>query len=239
MMEDIFVKLNKIEVRTGSERQIKSYVLRNNTLEESQKEIIREYGDRYLLFFDENRKFDVEKVYGNNKPLIIEIGFGMGEGTVSIAKNRNGYNYLALDVYLSGVVKLLKNVGTENLENVRIMRFNAPDVLEHMIEDGSVEGFHIFFPDPWPKKRHHKRRLIQKPLVDLLAKKLKRGGYVYLATDWKEYADWMLEILSSSEELENPYDDFADPVSWRPRTKFEQKGLDKDYKISELWFVKK
>ncbi len=239
MMEDIFVKLNKIEVRTGSERQIKSYVLRNNTLEESQKEIIREYGDRYLLFFDENRRIDVEKVYGNNKPLIIEIGFGMGEGTVSIAKNRNGYNYLALDVYLSGVVKLLKNVGTENLENVRIMRFNAPDVLEHMIEDGSVEGFHIFFPDPWPKNRHHKRRLIQKPLVDLLAKKLKRGGYVYLATDWKEYADWMLEILSSSVELENPYDDFADPVSWRPRTKFEQKGLDKDYKISELWFVKK
>lgn len=239
MMEDIFVKLNKIEVRTGSERQIKSYVLRNNTLEESQKEIIREYGDRYLLFFDENRRIDVEKVYGNNKPLIIEIGFGMGEGTVSIAKNRNGYNYLALDVYLSGVVKLLKNVGTENLENVRIMRFNAPDVLEHMIEDGSVEGFHIFFPDPWPKKRHHKRRLIQKPLVDLLAKKLKRGGYVYLATDWKEYADWMLEILSSSVELENPYDDFADPVSWRPMTKFEQKGLDKDYKISELWFVKK
>ena len=239
MMEDIFVKLNKIEVRTGSERQIKSYVLRNNTLEESQKEIIREYGDRYLLFFDENRRIDVEKVYGNNKPLIIEIGFGMGEGTVSIAKNRNGYNYLALDVYLSGVVKLLKNVGTENLENVRIMRFNAPDVLEHMIEDGSVEGFHIFFPDPWPKKRHHKRRLIQKPLVDLLAKKLKKGGYVYLATDWKEYADWMLEILSSSQELENPYDDFADPVSWRPRTKFEQKGLDKDYKISELWFVKK
>lgn len=239
MMEDIFVKLNKIEVRTGSERQIKSYVLRNNTLEESQKEIIREYGDRYLLFFDENRRIDVEKVYGNNKPLIIEIGFGMGEGTVSIAKNRNGYNYLALDVYLSGVVKLLKNVGTENLENVRIMRFNAPDVLEHMIEDGSVEGFHIFFPDPWPKNRHHKRRLIQKPLVDLLAKKLKRGGYVYLATDWKEYADWMLEILSSSQELENPYDDFADPVSWRPRTKFEQKGLDKDYKISELWFVKK
>lgn len=239
MMEDIFVKLNKIEVRTGSERQIKSYVLRNNTLEESQKEIIREYGDRYLLFFDENRRIDVEKVYGNNKPLIIEIGFGMGEGTVSIAKNRNGYNYLALDVYLSGVVKLLKYVGTENLVNVRIMRFNAPDVLEHMIEDGSVEGFHIFFPDPWPKKRHHKRRLIQKPLVDLLAKKLKRGGYVYLATDWKEYADWMLEILSSSQELENPYDDFADPVSWRPMTKFEQKGLDKDYKISELWFVKK
>lgn len=239
MMEDIFVKLNKIEVRTGAERQIKSYVLRNNTLEESQKEIIREYGDRYLLFFDENRRIDVEKVYGNNKPLIIEIGFGMGEGTVSIAKNRNGYNYLALDVYLSGVVKLLKNVGTENLENVRIMRFNAPDVLEHMIEDGSVEGFHIFFPDPWPKNRHHKRRLIQKPLVDLLAKKLKRGGYVYLATDWKEYADWMLEILSSSQELENPYDDFADPVSWRPMTKFEQKGLDKDYKISELWFVKK
>ncbi len=239
MMEDIFAELNKIEVRTGSERQIKSYVLRNNTLEESQKEIVREFGDRYLLFFDEKKKIDVEKIYGNNRPLVIEIGFGMGEGTVSIAKNRSMYNYLALDVYLSGVVKLLKNVGIENLENVRIMRFNAPDVLEHMVEDGSVEGFHIFFPDPWPKKRHHKRRLIQKPLVDLLAKKLKKGGYVYLATDWKEYADWMLEILSSSDELENPYDGFADPVSWRPRTKFEQKGLDKDYKISELWFVKK
>ena len=238
-MEDVFAKLNKIEVRTGSERQIKSYVLRNNTLEESQKDIVREYGDRYLLFFDENKKIDVKGIYGNDNPLIIEIGFGMGEGTVSIAKNRSGYNYLALDVYLAGVVKLLKNVGSENLENVRIMRFNAPDVLEHMVEDGSVAGFHIFFPDPWPKKRHHKRRLIQKPLVDLLAKKLEKGGYVYLATDWKEYADWMLDVLSSSQELENPYKDFADPVSWRPKTKFEQKGLDKDYEISELWFVKK
>ncbi len=239
MTEEIFERLNRIEVRSGMERQIKSYVLRNNTLDEHQKEIVKKYGGKYLLFFDEGGRIDVRGIYGDEKPLVIEIGFGMGEGTVSIAKERAGYDYLAIDVYLAGVVKLLNNVGSQGLDNVRIMRFNAPDVLEHMVDDGSVAGFHIFFPDPWPKKRHHKRRLIQRPLVELLARKLEKGGYVYLATDWKEYAEWMLDVLSSVDSLENPYCGFADPVPWRPRTKFEQKGLDKDYEISELWFVKR
>ena len=237
-MEDVFAKLNKIEVRTGSERQIKSYVLRNNTLEESQKDIVREYGDRYLLFFDENKKIDVKGIYGNDNPLIIEIGFGMGAATAIIAGENPGKNYLALEVHTPGVAKLLQLIKENGLENIKIIQYDALDVI-NSLPDKSLDGFHIFFPDPWPKKRHHKRRLIQKPLVDLLAKKLEKGGYVYLATDWKEYADWMLDVLSSSQELENPYKDFADPVSWRPKTKFEQKGLDKDYEISELWFVKK
>ena len=125
------------------------------------------------------------------------------------------------------------------MDNIKLMRFNAVDVLEHMIPDSSIDGFHIFFPDPWPKKKHHKRRLIQKDFVNLLSRKLKKGGYIYLVTDWEEYAEWMLDILSQESLIENAYDSYAEPRSWRPRTKFEQKGLDKAYKINELWFVKK
>ena len=108
-----------------------------------------------------------------------------------------------------------------------------------MIPDSSVSGFHIFFPDPWPKKRHHKRRLIQPDFVHLLASKLRKDGYIYCVTDWEEYAQWMLEVLSGEALLVNPYDGFCPPVAWRPMTKFEKKGLDKDYRINELWFVRR
>ena len=237
--EEIFNNLEKIEIREGKERTIKSYVLRNNVLSDEQKEIVANNANRYCVFFKDEFIKPETLFSDQNKSVIVEIGFGMGASTQIIAKERSEYNYLCLEVYLQGFVKLLRDVANLNLDNIRLMRFNAVDVLSHMIPDNSIEGFHIFFPDPWPKKKHHKRRLIQSDFVSLLSRKLKKGGYIYLATDWQEYAEWMKEVLSNEESLENPYNGYATPISWRPETKFERKGLEKDYKINELWFVKK
>lgn len=232
-------KLGRIEVREGSERQIKSYVLRSNKLEDKDRAVFDAYGEKYMLFYQEGETMDFSRIFGNDNPVVIEIGFGMGDSTLKIAALKEDVNYLCLEVYMPGVVKLLKGVGEMGLENVRIMRFNAVDVLERSVAPSSVDGFHIFFPDPWPKKRHHKRRLVQPPFISLLSSRLKKGGYIYAVTDWQEYADQMLEVMGAEDTLFNPYKGFASPVSWRPRTKFERKGLEKDYKINEVWFEKK
>lgn len=237
--EEIYKHINEIEVRQGFMRGIKSYVIRNNVLDDNQKKSVEVYYPEYGVVFKDEFITPGSLFKDPTKPVIIEIGFGMGTSTEIIARERKDYNYLCLEVYLQGFVRLLKAVGEEKMDNIKLMRFNAVDVLEHMIPDNSIEGFHIFFPDPWPKKKHHKRRLIQKDFVNLLARKLKKGGYLYLVTDWEEYAEWMIDILSQDELIENAYQGYAEPISWRPRTKFEQKGLDKDYKINELWFVKK
>ena len=234
-----YEKLSRIEVRTGTERQIKSYVLRSNKIDEKEKAVFDAYGDQYMVFFEDDAKIDLHELFGNDNPVVVEIGFGMGDSTLKIAAIKPDVNYLCLEVYIPGVVKLLKGVGDLGLENVKIMRFNAVDVLEKSIEPGSVDGFHIFFPDPWQKKKHHKRRLIQPPFVSLLSSRLKKGGYIYCVTDWEEYAEQMLEVLSGEETLQNKYDGYAEPVSWRPTTKFEKKGLDKEHVIHEVWFERK
>lgn len=236
--KEILENIGKIEIRTGRERTIKSYVLRNNVLEEKEKEWVVKYMPTHGLFF-KDEMLDYSKVFGNNNPTVIEIGFGNGDTTAKMALLKPENNYIGLEVYLKGFVQLLKTLGENNLDNVRIMRFNAVDVLEHMISDNSVEGFHIFFPDPWPKKRHHKRRIMNPEFLSLLAKKLKKGGYIYMVTDWQEYADEVLELVNTEPSLINPFYGFAPPVTWRPLTKFEQKGMDKDYVINEIWFEKK
>ncbi len=235
--KELFEKLGRIEVREGKEREIKSYVLRNNTMDEKDREVVKSYFEKYGLFYT-GEKLDKIQVFGNDNPLVIEIGFGMGDTTAKMALIKGENNYLGLEVYLQGFIKLLKNLGDNNIDNVRIMRFNAVDVLNNMIEDGSVDGFHIFFPDPWPKKKHHKRRLMNPEFLHLLATKLKKGGYIYMVTDWEEYAEEVLELEKSEPLLTNPFYSFAPPVTWRPVTKFEQKGMDKEYTINEIWFEK-
>jgi len=236
--EEIIERLGNIEIREGKERQIKSYVLRNNVMDDKDIEIIEKYFPSNGIFF-ENKILDPSEVFNNDNPLIIEIGFGMGDTTLQMALIKPENNYLGLEVYLKGFVKLLGNLGENKIDNVRIMRFNAVDVLEHMIADNSVAGFHIFFPDPWPKKKHHKRRLMSPAFLHLLATKLKLGGYIYMVTDWEEYAEEVLEISKSEELLRNPFYGFAPSVAWRPVTKFEQKGMDKEYTINEIWLERK
>ena len=236
--KELIEKLHKIEVREGKERTIKSYVLRNNVLEDKEKEVVLKWAEKYCLFF-ENKMLDYSSLFNNNNETIIEIGFGNGEVTSQMALIKPEYNYIGLEVYLKGFVRLLKEIGENSIDNVRIMRFNAIDVLENMIADNSVAGFHIFFPDPWPKKKHHKRRIMKSEFLHLLATKLKKNGYIYMVTDWEEYAEEVLSLVDNEPLLYNPFYDFAPPVAWRPLTKFEQKGMNKDYTINEIWFEKK
>lgn len=230
-------ELEFVESKENTIRSVKSYVLRGSYLRTYQVEAVRAYYAKYGIPF-KKEQLDFAQVFGNDKPVIIEIGFGMGTATARIARERSQYNYIGLEVFLSGFAKLLHTVGTEQLENVRLMRFDAVEVLQTMIADNSVAGFHIFFPDPWPKKKQQKRRLIQKPFTELLMQKLQMGGYIYCVTDWEEYAYQMLDILSHTDGLFNPYEGFCPPVEWRDTTKFEQKGLAKQHPINEVWFEK-
>lgn len=236
---DEFPQLGKVEMReAGTQRKIKSFVLRSSGLKPFQLEALRQFYPTHVVEY-QKETLDFTTVFGNDKPVIIEIGFGMGTSSHRIAKERSDYNYLGLEVFLSGFAKLLSLIGKDSLTNIRIMRFDAVEVLTHMIADSSVAGFHIFFPDPWPKKKHHKRRLIQESLATLLASKLQKGGYIYCVTDWEEYAYQMLDVFAKVPSLTNPHEGFAPPKAWRPTTSFEQKGLAQEFPINEVWVEKR
>ncbi len=235
-MESTKQRVDKKDI--DGKRGIKSFVLRTNSLSEYQKEALIKYSDTYTIPFKEEL-IDYSAIYKNNNPLIIEIGFGMGDATKEIAMNKRDKNFLAIEVFLSGFTKLLSYVGENKVENLRLMRFDAVSVLQDMIRDESVSGFHIFFPDPWPKKRQQKRRLIQPEFVNLLSKKLVKGGYIYCVTDWKEYAQQMVDVFETCNSLINPHKDYSNRVEWRPTTSFEKKGLEKGHEIKEIWVEKK
>jgi tRNA (guanine-N7-)-methyltransferase len=182
---------------------------------------------------------DFGQLFGSPNPVTVEIGFGMGVATARIAQDHGDKNYLGIEVHRPGIGRLLWEIENRGLSNIRIIEYDAVDVLEKMIPPASLEAFHIFFPDPWPKKRHHKRRLITRPFTELLAGKLRPGGYVYMVTDWAEYGDWALAELSATAGLRNSYEGFAPPQEWRPETKFERKGIDKQHEVRELFFVKR
>ncbi|WP_422480809.1 tRNA (guanosine(46)-N7)-methyltransferase TrmB [Pleomorphochaeta sp. DL1XJH-081] len=219
-------------------RSIKSFVLRGSRLASYQKEALELYTDRFVIPFEE-KVLDFNAIYGNDNPVIIEIGFGMGHTTERIATQMPLSNFLGIEVFLNGFSKLLSAAGLKNIQNLRLMRYDAVEVLEKMIGDGTIAGFHIFFPDPWPKKKHHKRRLVQTPFAELLAQKLAPNGYIYCVTDWEEYAYQMLDVFSQIDSLHNPHNGFSPPRSWRPTTGFEEKGMRKNHRISEVWVEKK
>ena len=166
----------------------------------------------------------LEAIFGRNAPKILEIGFGMGETTARIAAEHPENDYLGIEVHTPGVGALLKRIDEQALTNVRIIQHDAVEVVTEMLAPGSLAGIHVFFPDPWPKKRHHKRRLIQPAFAELLATRLAPGGYLHAATDWQEYAEHILATLSAVEALENPHGGFAVRPEARPETKFEQRG---------------
>ena len=216
-------------------RGIRSYVLRGGRTTEAQARAYKEWGPRFLLPYAP-RLIDVEAVFHRRAPLILEIGFGMGEATAHIAAVRPQDNFLACEVHEPGVGALLKRLGEQSLDHVRIVRHDAVEVLEHMIAPGALAGVHIFFPDPWHKKRHHKRRLIQPPFVALLASRLQPGGYVHCATDWQPYAQHMLDVLSACPVLRNSASDYAPKPDYRPLTKFENRGLRLGHGVWDLVF---
>lgn len=235
---EMYPALARVEkMQDGFRQDIRSYVLRGQRLKDFQIRAIKEHFEDYSLVYD-GKQFDFEKIFGNKNPVVVEIGFGMGDSTARIAAANPDINYLGIEVFLYGFSKLLAKIDNMGLKNMKIMRFDAVQVLEDLIPDNSISGFHIFFPDPWPKKRHNRRRLVKRPFTDLLTRKLKKGGYVYCVTDWEDYANWMLEELGNTPGLFNPYSSFAPARDWRPETSFEKKGLEKDYKINEVWFEK-
>jgi tRNA (guanine-N7-)-methyltransferase len=216
---------------------IKSYVLRAGRMSVAQRRSYETLSQAYCVPFAESL-FDFKRLFGNENPVTAEIGFGMGIATAQIAQENPQKNYLGIEVHRPGIGRLLWEIEKRGLSNIRIVEYDAVDVLGKMIPDASLAAFHIFFPDPWPKKRHHKRRLITRPFTDLLAEKLCPGGYAYMVTDWADYGDWALAELSATVGLRNNYDGFAPPQAWRPRTKFEQKGIEKNHEVRELFFVK-
>ncbi len=222
---------------TEVSRHIRSYVLRQGRVSNAQQRACETLLPRYGVSFSEAR-LDLEKLFGRNAPKILEIGFGMGESTAVIAAAQPENDYLGIEVHTPGVGNLLKLIDAQALTNVRIIQHDAVEVLRHMIAPGTLDGIHIFFPDPWPKNRHHKRRLIQAPLVSVLTEKLKPGGYLHAATDWHEYAEQILAVFAATPALKNTAADYAPRPEYRPRTKFEARGLRLGHGVWDIVFIR-
>jgi tRNA (guanine-N7-)-methyltransferase len=219
-------------------RTIRSFVRRTGRTTVGQARALAEHGARFILPFG-HEPLDLPRVFGRDAPVVLEIGFGMGEATAQIAATLPDTNFLCCEVHDPGVGALVKRIQDQGLANIRIVQHDAVEVLQHMLAPGTLAGVHVFFPDPWHKKRHHKRRLIQAPLVALLASRLQPGGYLHCATDWQAYAQQMLEVLGAEPALENTAAGFAPKPHYRPLTKFENRGLKLGHGVWDLVFRKR
>jgi tRNA (guanine-N7-)-methyltransferase len=215
-------------------RPIRSYVLRQGRITQAQRRAYAELLPVYGVPFSTTR-LDLDALFGRAAPKILEIGFGMGDTTAAIAQEHPENDYLGVEVHTPGVGSLLGRIADARLTNVRIIQHDAVEVLEHMIATGALDGVNLFFPDPWPKKRHHKRRLIQPPFVALLASRMKTGAVLHACTDWEDYAQQMREVLAGEPALA----DAAGGRASRPQTKFERRGLDLGHRVSDLVFRKR
>ena len=218
-------------------RSIRSFVMRAGRTTEGQARALADLGPRFVLPYTE-QLLDFQAVFGRQAPVVLEIGFGMGDATAKIAEVLPETDFIGCEVHEPGVGALLKQIGERELTNLRIVQDDAVQVLKHMIPTASLAGVHIFFPDPWHKKRHHKRRLIQPGFVEDLLAHLAPGGYLHCATDWEPYAQQMLEVLSAEPGLVNTADGYAEKPAYRPLTKFENRGLRLGHGVWDLVFRK-
>ena len=219
-------------------RPIRSFVLRQGRVSNAQRRAHETLLPLYGIPFADSL-LDLDKVFGRSAPKFLEIGFGMGETTAAIAQAHPRNDYLAIDVHTPGVGSLLKQIEESGLSNLHIIQHDAVEVLQRMLPPECLDGAHIFFPDPWPKARHHKRRLIQPQFIALLSERLKHGGYVHVATDWEEYAQQILQVLGNEPQLTNTAADYAPCPAYRPSTKFEQRGLKLGHGVWDLVFRRK
>ena len=223
---------------TCRHRPIRSFVLRQGRFSPAQQRAYESLLPRFGIAFAA-APLDLSHVFGRTGPKILEIGFGMGETTAAIAKARRGDDFLAIEVHSPGVGGLLRLIEQEQLANIRIIQHDAVEVVEYMLAPGTLAGAHVFFPDPWPKKRHHKRRLLQGAFVHALAERLASRGYLHVATDWEDYAVEILETLRAEPLLANTSPNFSPRPEYRPLTKFERRGLKLGHAVWDLLFERR
>lgn len=221
----------------GVPGHIRSFVHRRSHITPSQQAALDLLLPQWSIEY-KNKVLDFDAVFGRQADTVLEIGFGMGETTQQIAQMRPDDNFLGVEVFNAGVGALLKRIDETGISNIRIIQHDAVEVVRDMIAPGSLAGVHIFFPDPWPKKRHHKRRLIQPEFIGMLARRLAPGGYIHCATDWQDYAGQMLAVLSAETALINTVNDYAPRPDYRPLTKFEARGLRLGHGVWDLIFRK-
>jgi tRNA (guanine-N7-)-methyltransferase len=219
-------------------RSIRSFVRRQGRFSPAQQRAYESLMPRFGVAFADG-PLDLDRVFGRTGPKVLEIGFGMGETTAAIAKARPGDDFLAIEVHTPGVGGLLKLIEQEQLSNIRIVQHDAAEVVLRMLAPESLNGVHVFFPDPWPKKRHHKRRLLQGAFVRALAERLAPRGYLHIATDWEDYAVQILETLRAEPLLVNTRPDYAPRPEYRPLTKFERRGLKLGHGVWDLLFARR
>jgi tRNA (guanine-N7-)-methyltransferase len=219
-------------------RRIRSFVLRQGRLTKGQAHALDTGWPNYGVEYD-LQHLDLKQLFGRaESKKILEIGFGMGDATAKIAQTLPDCDFVAVEVHTPGVGSLLKLIQESDIANVRIIQHDVVEVLQNMLADNSLDGVHIFFPDPWHKKRHHKRRLIQAEFLKLLCAKLKVGAYIHVATDWQEYAEWVLEALTTEPLLQNSVKGYAEKPSYRPLTKFENRGIQLGHGVWDLVFTR-
>jgi tRNA (guanine-N7-)-methyltransferase len=220
-------------------RRIKSFVLRTGRMTQGQQNAYDQYWPQFGLQI-ENGLLDYPAVFGRSAPVVLEIGFGMGKSLVEMAANEADKDFIGIEVHVPGVGKLLHSMEEQNVTNIRAFCHDAVEVLEQCIPDNSLDRVQVYFPDPWHKKKHHKRRLVQAAFVQQLRKKLRVGGVLHLATDWEHYAEQMMEVMSSAEGFKNQAEDycFAERPEFRPITKFEQRGERLGHGVWDILFEK-
>lgn len=218
-------------------RKVRSFVLRAGRMTESQQKAMDEVWPRMGLTL-EHGLLDLNDVFGREAPVVLEIGFGMGDSLIEMAKNQPEKNYIGIEVHRPGVGRLLSNADKEGLDNIRVFCEDAIEVLAQSIPDGSLDCIQLFFPDPWHKKRHHKRRIVQPELAESLRKKLKVGGVFHMATDWENYAEHMMEVMSAAPGYKNVAGEgaFSPQPQWRPVTKFQRRGEKLGHGVWDLMF---
>ncbi len=225
------------DTTANTHRHIRSFVRRQGRVSPAQQRacetLLPQFGINYS-----NKLLNLESAFSRTAPKILEIGFGMGDSTATIAQANPGNDYLCLEVHTPGVGNLLKLIESNQIQNIRIIQHDAVEVLRDMVADGALDGVHIFFPDPWHKARHNKRRLIQSPFIAALVQKIKAGGYIHVATDWHEYAEQVLQVLNDEARLKNTVSDYAPRPEYRPLTKFEKRGLNLGHGVWDLVYTR-
>ncbi len=232
------------ELETLKHRHIRSFVLRRGHISAAQQRALDDLLPKYQVQYQQE-PVNLSQLFGREAPTVLEIGCGMGETTAAIAQAHPEINFLGCEVFAAGVGALAKRLEEMQLSNVRIIRHDAVEVVRDMIAENALDGVHIFFPDPWRKARHHKRRLVATPFIELLSSRIRPAGYLHCATDWENYAEQMMDVLSAEPTLTNLHGDhqwspvMGNPLCERPRTKFQARGENLGYGIWDLVFIRR